>query len=267
MAKNLEIFARQQIKNHYERHAEQIRATNFLSDYAADLLQEKLSAINLPYQKILNLGCGSTKLDSFLAKKFPNCTITETSYSANFLKSAKSSNQQIICDEENLPFAPNSFELIFSILNLHKINRLPETLFKIRELLTERGAFIACFIGGESLTELRAACLAADAGLNSASAKVAPMIEVKTAGMLLQKTGFHLPVADSEKVTLEYSNVEKFLYDLKEAGEGNFLTQKSKQLMSKKRLNLIKENYLKNNSKDNIISATIEFINLTGFKS
>ena len=58
-------------------------------------------------------------------------------------------------DEEALPFAPESFDLVMSNLSLHWVNDLPGCLLQIRQTLKPDGLFLAAMFGGGTLVELR----------------------------------------------------------------------------------------------------------------
>merc|ERR1712137_267898 len=58
-------------------------------------------------------------------------------------------------DEERLPFAPASLDLIVSALSLHWVNDLPGTLVQIRKALKPDGLFLGALFGAGTLSELR----------------------------------------------------------------------------------------------------------------
>lgn len=260
------IFNRSLLKKIYDKNAKIIKENSFLSDYAAKLLIEKLEQTSLTFSNILYLGAKSSVLTKFLRKKYPQAKITETSFSENFLN-LSTHDHKVICDEELLPFKDKSFDLICSVLNLHNVNDLVGSFIQIRNTLKDRGLFIASLIGGDSLTELRLACLKADAILGSASAKVAPMLEIKTAAQLLQRAGYQMIITDSDQVKLNYKNMDQLLLDIKNMGEGNILQKKTNRLISRKRLALIKEHYINTKAQNGNISANYDLINLTAFKN
>lgn len=134
----------------------------------------------------------------------------------------------IAADEENLPFAPESFDLVFSLLGLQWANDLPGALIQARRVLKPDGLFIACLLGGESLRELRESFLAAEAELTGgAHLRVAPFADLRDMGGLLQRAGFSLPVADSERITARYETPFGLLKDLRAMGAGNFLLRRA----------------------------------------
>jgi SAM-dependent methyltransferase len=62
---------------------------------------------------------------------------------------------RIVADEEFIPFAPRSVDLIVSNLSLHWVNDLPGCLLQIRQSLKDDGLFLAAMLGGNTLFELR----------------------------------------------------------------------------------------------------------------
>ena len=52
-------------------------------------------------------------------------------------------SENVVADEEALPFPPASFDLITSILSLHAVNDLPGALIQIRRTLRPNGLFVA----------------------------------------------------------------------------------------------------------------------------
>lgn len=130
----------------------------------------------------------------------------------------------LVADEERLPFAPERFDLVISLLALQGVNDLPGALIQIRRALKPDGLFLGCLLGGSTLTELRAAFTEAEAELEGgASPRVAPFADVRDLGALLQRAGFALPVADVEPVTVRYRDPFGLLGDLRAMGLANAL--------------------------------------------
>jgi NADH dehydrogenase [ubiquinone] 1 alpha subcomplex assembly factor 5 len=118
----------------------------------------------------------------------------------------------LVCDDEALPFAPRSLDLVTSVLGLQWVNDLPGTLVQIRRALKPDGLFIAALIGGDSLTELRQSLLAAEAEMTGgAHARVSPFADLRDMGALLQRSGFALPVVDVETLTVRYASPDDCL--------------------------------------------------------
>ena len=79
-------------------------------------------------------------------------------------------------DEEALPFAEQSLDLVVSGLALQLVNDLPGALMQIRRALKPDGLLLAALLGGGTLTELRTALLVAEEEMEGgASPRVAPV--------------------------------------------------------------------------------------------
>jgi NADH dehydrogenase [ubiquinone] 1 alpha subcomplex assembly factor 5 len=260
------IFNRDQLRNNFDRYAQKMHKNNFFAKYSAELLQEKLSATNLTFNKVLNLGARSDSFYDFLRERNPNVEILETNISAKFL-AYSTHYHKLCCDEENLQLAENSFDLVISCQTLHLVNDLVGSFIQIRKILTDKGLFIANFPAEGSLSSLREACINADAVMGSASPKISPFITIKSLGNLLQRAGFFMPITDIDHLIIEYSNLKAALYDLKYMGEGNILYKKTKNFMSKKRLKLIEDNYNMQYKDADMINIEFFIANLTAFKN
>jgi hypothetical protein len=90
-----------------------------------------------------------------------------------------------------------------------------------------------------------------------------PTIDVKTAANLFAKAGFQNPISDFAKIEVEYSEPLKLLKDLKNMGQSNILTKRSRRFMTKNFLNKIRKNYQKIYPQG---VATFEVVTLTGWK-
>jgi SAM-dependent methyltransferase len=132
-------------------------------------------------------------------------------------------------DEEALPFAGETFDLVVSAMALHWSNDLPGTLVQIRRALKPDGLLLCSLVGGETLHELRECLALAEAEIaGGASPRVAPFVEVRALGSLLQRAGFALPVTDVDRLTVRYSNLTGLLNDLRAMGAANALTERSR---------------------------------------
>jgi len=142
---------------------------------------------------------------------------------------ARSDGTRVAADEERLPFAPASFDLVVANLSLHGVNDLPGTLIQLRQALTPDGLFLASLPALGTLASLRGALTETEAELTGGAApRVAPFIDLRDGAALLQRAGFALPVADSETITLQYRTPFALLRDLRHAGEANATVLRSR---------------------------------------
>ena len=168
----------------------------------------------------------------------------------------------VVGDEEALPFAPETFDLVVSALNLHLVNDLPGTLIQIRRCLKPDGLFLAVLPGAGTLGELREALAEAEAELRGGAAiRIAPFVEVRDAGALLQRAGFALPVADLDPLRVRYATPFDLLQDLKAMGATNPLAER--EPLRRSVLLRAAERYAPD--ADGRIGATFNLVSLSGW--
>jgi SAM-dependent methyltransferase len=138
---------------------------------------------------------------------------------------------RLVADEEALPFGPACLDLVLSCFSLHWVNDLPGTLAQIRYALKPDGLFLAIMAGGTTLFELRESLMRAELEIaGGAGPRVSPFVDVRDAGMLLQRAGFALPVADVDTVTVTYDHPLKLMAELRGMGETNAPAQAGRAL-------------------------------------
>ncbi|MFC3703938.1 SAM-dependent methyltransferase [Devosia honganensis] len=158
-------------------------------------------------------------------------------------------------------------DLIVSLLHLQAVNDVPGHLARLRRMLKPDGLLMAAFVGGESLTELREAFLAADMQISGgASARVAPMTQVRDAGALLQRAGFALPVADVETHIVRYASPFALMADLKALGAANPLADRPRRFTTRTLLTAAAEAYAARDADpDGRVRATLEIVWIAGW--
>ena len=228
----------------------------FLAQEAAGHMVERLSAINRRFTNGLDLHSRE--------RVFPTLKVAAQSWTRMGFFDDRPT---VVADEEALPFADESFDLVTSVLSLHAVNDLPGTLVQIRRALQPDGLFIAALFAGETLQELRLAFAAAEAEtLRGASPRVAPFADVRDLGGLLQRAGFSLPVADIERVNVRYRDIATLFADLRALGETNVLTGRRSQLLSRRTLSAaLREYAMRFAADDGRVTATFEIAFLTGW--
>lgn len=168
-------------------------------------------------------------------------------------------------DFPNLP--PGDFDLVVSLLHLQAVNDVPGHMARLRARLRPDGLLLVALIGGESLSELREAFLAADMAISGgASARVAPMVQVRDGGALLQRAGFALPVADVETHRVRYANAFALMSELKTLGAANPLMDRPRRFATRTVIAKAAESYHERAADpDGRVRATLEIIWLAGW--
>ena len=169
--------------------------------------------------------------------------------------------------DEVLKLEPNSRDAIFSILDLQSANDVPGLLIQMRRALKPDGLLLACLFAGDTLTELRQSWLAAEAKVSGgATPRVAPMIDVRELGALLQRGGFALPVADLDRTTVRYADAIALIHEISALGLSNIMTGRSRHFVSRRLLGAAIAHYHDNFADDDgRIRATLDVAWLTAW--
>ncbi|KAF2992171.1 methyltransferase domain-containing protein [Methylocystis sp. MJC1] len=192
-------------------------APDFLLARAADDLLDRLLTVKRSFPRSLDLGAP--------AEHFAEAIVA--SGRATPLRASRLGGA-VIADEEALPFAPGSFDLVVSGMALQWVNDLPGVFAQVRRILAPDGLFLACLPGGASLVELRVALAQAEEEVTGgASPRVSPFVDVRDMGGLLQRAGFALPVSDVDSFTLRYDSLLDLMADLRAMGAANVLVKRA----------------------------------------
>lgn len=215
------IFDRTRLRARLERAAPHFAEADFLKRRAAEDAVVRLEAIMRDFPRAVDLGARTGAFREALAGSDAATRVghlIETDLSPRMLDGRP--GPRLVADEERLPFAAGSLDLVVSSLALHWTNDVVGALIQIRRALKPDGLFIGSLLGGATLTELRQALLAAEAELTGgAGPRVSPFADAYDAAGLLQRAGFALPVADVDRVTVRYAHPLKLLADLRAMGE------------------------------------------------
>lgn len=261
----LMIFDRKLLATHRARAAANFATFDFLVQRVGQEIADRLSLINRVFPLALDLGCHTGRLSRSNLAAGKIATLISADLAPAML--ADMQGIRVAADEEALPFADRSFQLIVSALSLHWVNDLPGTLIQIRRALAPDGLFIGALLGGDTLTELRQALSEAeiecDGGL---SPRVSPFVDLRDMGMLMQRAGFALPVVDSDRVTVRYANMFALMADLRGMGETNALIERRKTALRRSTFLRAAQIYQeKFGLADGRIAATFEIITATGW--
>lgn len=171
-----------------------------------------------------------------------------------------------VADADLLPLKEGHFDAVFSLLTLHTVNDLPGSLIQINRALKADGLFMAALFSIGTLENLRSAFLAAETQTTGgASPRVAPFVDVRDAGALLQRAGFVMPVADSEDITVRYENTFTLLSDLRAMGEANALVERSRKTLRRDTLGALLEHLNQQRGEDGKIAVRFSITYMTGW--
>ena len=223
----MEVFDRRAVGRHRDRAAPHLDQHDFLLCEVAERLADRLDDVKRRFPLALDLGCHTGQMERQLGGRGGIETLVRCDLSPEMV--GRAGPFAVAADEEALPFAEKRFDLVLSCLSLHWVNDLPGALVQARLSLKPDGLFLAAMLGGDTLSELRAAFSEAEiAEEGGISPRVSPFADVREAGHLLQRAGFALPVVDADAVTVSYRDPMRLMADLRGMGESNAVTERRK---------------------------------------
>lgn len=250
------IFNKSLWRTRLNHHQQKFAQHNFLHEWVEHQTTNRLSVIKKDFPTALYIGHSDNR--------FKKNNQIQNLYHLNALNN---DNTQILGDDEFLPIRENSLDLIISNLSLHHANDLLGAIIQSLYSLKPDGLFVGALLGGETLYELRQSLQQAEMEIyGGISPRVAPFADIKSLGGLMQRAQYALPVIDSEKIVVEYSDFTKMLHDLRYMGESNFLNERSNKPVGKKFWARAEEIYKEQFSEGGKFIATFEVIFLLGWK-
>jgi SAM-dependent methyltransferase len=207
-----EIFDRAARRRYRDRAAAGFAGHDFLRAAMLDGIADRLDTVKRSFADILDLGC----FDGGFVPP-PGARVARADPGFAFARAAGG----VQADEDQLPFGDAGFDLVVAAGTLDGVNDLPGALTLIRRVLRPDGLFLGAFVGGNSLPALRHALRVAEA--ERPVARLHPLVDVRSAGDLLLRAGFALPVADVETLTARYGDIGRLFADLRGAALANAL--------------------------------------------
>ncbi|MFC4165959.1 methyltransferase domain-containing protein [Teichococcus aestuarii] len=218
MADAMQVFDRTLVRRRRDRAASRMAGVAPVLEAAAERLLDRLDDTTRRFGHALEIGGRGAVAPALRARGVGH--VVSMDLSARMAGGA--GGLPLAADEEWLPFAPGSFDLVVANLSLHWVNDLPGALLQIRRAMAPDGLFLASLPALGTLQPLREALAAAETALRDGlSPRISPFPELRDGAALLQRAGFALPVADRETLPLRYRTPLALLHDLRAAGEGN----------------------------------------------
>lgn len=261
------LFDRALHRKRLDRAAPGYANADFLQRRAAVDVAERLSPILRSFPLAVDLSARAGAFREALAAEAPGRvgTLIEADLSHRMLRGRP--GLRVVADDERLPFAEASLDLVVSTMGLHWTNDVVGALIQVRRALKPDGLFIGAFLGGVTLTELRQSLVTAESEiLGGAGSRVSPFADVADAAGLLQRAGFTQPVADVDTVSVTYDHPLKLVLDLRQMGETSVLADRHPKPLTRALLERTFEVYFERFATEGgRIAATFEIVTLTGW--
>ncbi len=234
------LFDRAALSTHRKRAQDDAL---FLHRYAVDEVQDRLSMVNRSFKA------------PAVVTPFPHLWETVLP------------DAIFVADDEVLALQPGQHDLVIHAMALHWANDPVGQLIQCNRALEPDGLMFAICLGGETLSELRAALGQAEIDVTGGlSPRISPMSELRDLGALLQRAGLSLAVADNTELKAEYRDIWHLMRDLRYMGETNALTARLKHLTRRIVFEKAQHHYAQHfKTTENRLIATFDLFCLTGW--
>lgn len=252
---DLKLLASRQLRAEIEN----VTDADFLLRYVAQEMDERLSLIERTFNSPLQVNGYTQDLADQIRSRKQTSEFTFQNYKTLGTEATHS---------ENLQLKKTSHDLILSPLSLHLTNDTPGIFAQFHRALQPDGLLSASVLGAGTLSELRESLLTAESEIyGGASARVIPFADIRDYGGLLQRTGFALPVIDSDTLTVRYDDVFTLMKDLRAMGMTNPLVERTRRPVGRGFFHRVNEIYKERFADpDGRIRASYVIIYLAGWK-
>jgi SAM-dependent methyltransferase len=269
MSDTMIVFDRHLVRRRRDKAAAHFAGVDFLIRESGARLADRLLDVTRSFPRALDLGCHTGQMAALVAGHPRLGQVFQADVSPAMARRARDAADvpTFVADEEFLPVAPASLDLVMSNLSLHWVNDLPGALAQVRRTLRPDGLFLATLFGMETLRELRTVLLEADSDISGGvTPRISPFVDVRDAGNLLTRAGFTLPVADVDTITVTYENIFKLIADLRGMGETNAVLERQKTFTRRALFMRAAEIYAARfPAPGNRIAATFQLVSLTAW--
>lgn len=249
------------VKKCFNRAAKSYDKTAILHKEVLNRLLRRLRYIRHRPATIVDIGCGTGSGIRGLQKQYPRAQVYAADIAFEMLLQAGSGyrllskKRLVTADMEHLPFAEQSFDLVFSSLALPWCNDLRATLAEFARICKPGALLLFASFGPATLQELAHSWRALDN-----DAHVHRFVDMHDVGDAMQAAGFAQPVVDAEIIRLEYREFETLLDDLKKVGSTNVDGARRRGLMTPRQLRRLEVSYRENGLEDEKFIASYEVV-------
>lgn len=256
---------KRQMRAAFEQSAEHYDGVAILQREVAERLLERLALLKMTPDSILDLGSGTGFCSERLTAHYPKARITSLDLAHAMVRKSRERfskwsrfrrAHQFVCgDAESLPFADNSFDMIFSSLTIQWCGDLENTFREIKRVLKPGGVLLYTTLGPDTLKELRTSWAAVDERVH-----VNTFIDMHDIGDAMLRAKLAEPVMDMEMLTMTYEDALILMRDLKTLGAHNVNPGRNQGLTSGKKIKAVTKAYEQFRMSDGLLPASYEVV-------
>ncbi len=256
------------VRRRFDRAADTFGAADFVHGVTRDGLLTRLQPLRIDAKTVLDLGAATGSATALLRKRFGGAHIVSLDLSRNMLRQRKhrrlwfSRTSSVQADAQRLPFANQSFDVVFANLLLPWVNDPAAVLAEVSRVLRKGGVLAFATLGPDSLKQLSRAWGLVDSHVDVKHAHVAPahvapahvapahvapahvtqphvhrFLDMHDIGDALVSAGLADPVLDVDRLTVKYPDARKLFRDLTLSGSRNSLAGRRRGLLGKGQFN------------------------------
>ncbi len=237
----------QRVKSHSDHYIA-------VSKALGENLVQRLAALNLQPQIIVDLGAGAGLFTETLELQYPQSKVIAIDYALSQLQKLDEAKEPALCARaELLPFADASIDVVFCHMMLHWCTAPEAVIHEIKRVLKPNGVLLFSVLAPDSLTELRQV-------FSTLSDKpyIPTFTDMHNWGDLLQQEQFKNPVVDVEYFSLYYKSFAQLMSELR-LGPTYFLQDMNKGLITPRQWQCLEAAYEKHRDEYGLV-LTLEVV-------
>lgn len=261
MTKEMELDDRS-VRRAFERAAGRYDELSVLQKEIGTRLFARLEYVKLQPQSVLDLGAGTGYFTAELLRRYKKAQVVAADFALPMLHQAGKRRAGLFrkpgltcADAKSLPFADESFDLVFSNLMLQWCQPAEKYFAELRRVIRPNGLLLFTSFGPDTLRELRAAWRVADD-----SSHVHEFQDMHDVGDALLQAGFAEPVMDMEMLMVTYKQLKDLLLDLKGVGAVYAAANRSRGLLGRQRYAVLEAAYEEHRDQEARLPASYEVI-------
>lgn len=233
-----------EIGKSFDRVADQYEKAAIIQQEIGQRLFERLDYLKIVPKRILDLGCGVGQFSQALKKRYPKAHIVGIDLSYQMLLMAKSKQSWrtkwslVGGDIAVLPFADQTFDLVFSNQAIHWVENIDSLFSELYRIMAVNGCLMFSTLGPDTFKELTTVFSHIDN-----YAHVNTFQDMHDVGDSLLREQFVDPVMDMEFLTIRYPSVIELMKSLKQQGVKNIHPHRKPGLSGRQFLQQITQTY------------------------
>ena len=237
---------------------------NFLIKLSENQILNKIKSFSSRVEVLVEFGSNSSIGEKY--SKSNNCFFISIDNSIDFLKQNSSSKNNLVVNENNLPFKQESISGVISCLYVDSYIDSKNLFSNIHKILKDDGFLIFSIFGTKTMENVKGCFIKIEEKRYSGiSLRFNPLFDVDLIGNNLKQIGFKNVIVETEIIKVKYDSLFKLMLDLRGMGISNNLLNRSKFFTPKSLFNEVNEYLIKGNKNKEFL-VPFEILTLTAWK-